>query len=352
MGRLLFAAAILLMASKLTVPGAIALSADVPRTPPPAQASARSSSVQASPRGTARASHATPPLTNGAAAFVPDKSAAAADALYAIPTRLDRIGRIIVPVMVNGQGPFSFVLDTGANATALTPHLARRLGLPVDEALMMMMNGVTGSAPFPTAPVNRVEAGAAVLTAQRLVVADASTVGADGVLGVDGFKDKVVLVDFIRDRVRVLDARAHRPSPELTRIPAKLRFGCLLIIDATVGSHRVKAVIDTGGQRTLGNMALHALLGLRRSGANHQNVAEVIGATEARQRGEQHVIQAISMGKLTIQGLVVTFGDFYVFKLWDLTSQPAIVIGMDMIGTLDTFGIDYTRDELQIRVRP
>jgi predicted aspartyl protease len=324
MGRLLFAAAILLMASKLPVPGAIAQSADVPRTPP---------------------------LTNGAAAFVPDKSAAAADALYAIPTRLDRIGRIIVPVMVNGQGPFSFVLDTGANATALTPHLALRLGLPVDETLMMMMNGVTGSALFPTAPVNRVEAGAAVLTAQRLVVADASTVGADGVLGVDGFKDKVVLVDFIRDRVRVLDARAHRPSPELTRIPAKLRFGSLLIIDATVGSHRVKAVIDTGGQRTLGNMALHALLGLR-SGANHQNVAEVIGATEARQKGEQHVIQAISMGQLTIKGLIVTFGDFYVFKLWDLTSQPAIVIGMDMIGTLDTFGIDYTRDELQIRVRP
>ena len=32
-----------------------------PGSPPPAQASARSSSVQGSPRGTARASHATPP---------------------------------------------------------------------------------------------------------------------------------------------------------------------------------------------------------------------------------------------------------------------------------------------------
>jgi hypothetical protein len=326
MGRFLLAAAILLIASNLRVPSAITRPTDVPPS-------------------------AAPTVTNGAAVFVPDKSPAAADALYAIPTRLDRIGRIIVPVMVNGQGPFSFVLDTGANATALTPHLASRLGLPVDETLMMTMNGVTGSASFPTAAVDRVEAGAAVLPAQRLVVANASTVGADGVLGVDGFKDKVVLVDFIRDRVRVLDARAHRPSPELTRIPARLRFGRLLIIDATVGSNRVKGVIDTGGQRTLGNMALYSALRLH-SGANERNVTDVIGATEARQTGEQHVVEAISMGRLTIRGLIVTFGDFYVFKLWDLTSQPAIVIGMDMIGTLDTFGIDYARDELQIRVRP
>ena len=57
------------------------------------------------------------------------------------------------------------------------------------------------------------------------------------------------------------------------------------------------------------------------------------------------------MGDLRITNLTVTFGDFYIFKLWDLRATPAIVIGMDMIGTLDTFGVDYLRREVQIRVR-
>jgi predicted aspartyl protease len=36
---------------------------------------------------------------------------------------------ILVPTFVNGQGPYDFVLDTGASATLLSPELAERLGL-------------------------------------------------------------------------------------------------------------------------------------------------------------------------------------------------------------------------------
>ena len=45
------------------------------------------------------------------------------------PTRRDRIGRIWAPVEINGQGPFRLVLATGASHSALTPRLARTLGL-------------------------------------------------------------------------------------------------------------------------------------------------------------------------------------------------------------------------------
>ncbi len=49
--------------------------------------------------------------------------------LFAAPTRLDRIGRVMTHVMVNGKGPFRFVIDTGASRSTLAPHLARSLGL-------------------------------------------------------------------------------------------------------------------------------------------------------------------------------------------------------------------------------
>ena len=36
---------------------------------------------------------------------------------------------VLVPVMVNGTGPYSFLLDTGATSTMLSPALASRLRL-------------------------------------------------------------------------------------------------------------------------------------------------------------------------------------------------------------------------------
>ena len=45
--------------------------------------------------------------------------------LFAAPTRLDRIGRVMTPVMVNGKGPFRFVIDTGASRSTLAPHRAK-----------------------------------------------------------------------------------------------------------------------------------------------------------------------------------------------------------------------------------
>ena len=45
----------------------------------------------------------------------------------------------------------------------------------------------------------------------------------------------------------------------------------------------------------------------------------------------------------------VTFADMYIFKQWQLTKEPAILIGMDALGVLDTLVIDYRRHELQLR---
>jgi predicted aspartyl protease len=40
---------------------------------------------------------------------------------------------VIVPVFVNGQGPFDFAVDTGASSTVLSADLAGRLGLSLEQ---------------------------------------------------------------------------------------------------------------------------------------------------------------------------------------------------------------------------
>ncbi|MBM3726101.1 MAG: hypothetical protein FJW40_11825 [Acidobacteria bacterium] len=56
-----------------------------------------------------------------------------------IPTRLSLI---TVPVSVDGQGPFRFLVDTGAESTVMDPALAARLGLaPTYRVELVNANG-------------------------------------------------------------------------------------------------------------------------------------------------------------------------------------------------------------------
>jgi hypothetical protein len=69
------------------------------------------------------------------------------------------------------------------------------------------------------------------------------------------------------------------------------------------------------------------------------------------QKGETFFTPAVDIGGLTIRGMRVTFGDMYIFDAWKMTEEPAILIGMDIIGLLDTLIIDYKRKELHLRPR-
>ncbi len=45
----------------------------------------------------------------------------------------------------------------------------------------------------------------------------------------------------------------------------------------------------------------------------------------------------------------INFVDLPIFERWRLSDEPALLIGMDVLGILDTLVIDYHRRELQIR---
>ena len=82
-----------------------------------------------------------------------------------------------------------------------------------------------------------------------------------------------------------------------------------------------------------------------------QHVTEVIGETLAKQPGELRVVPVLRIGSLQQVNPHVVFGDFHVFKLWKLEDEPAIVVGMDLLGSLASMLIDYQRCELQVRAR-
>jgi predicted aspartyl protease len=51
----------------------------------------------------------------------------------------------LVPVRINGRGPYPFAVDTGASASLIDARLAQKLSLP-DEGTTGLLSGVAGSA--------------------------------------------------------------------------------------------------------------------------------------------------------------------------------------------------------------
>ena len=270
---------------------------------------------------------------------------------FVAPTRRDRIGRIWAPVRINGQGPFRLVLDTGASHSALTPRLAATLGIPLDSGETVMLRGATGSVPVPMVPVETLEVGDVLIEPKRLAVVPDALGGAEGVLGSDGFDDRRIHIDFRRDSITIMRSKNQRASGGYMTIPVRHINGRLLVVGASLGGVPVKAVIDTGGQATLGNEALRTALEERKRRGYSVRAEEVTGATLDVQPGSTLDAPALALGAVLVQNPSLTFADFAIFEYWKMTDEPALLIGMDVLGLLDTLIIDYRRKELQVKLR-
>jgi predicted aspartyl protease len=270
---------------------------------------------------------------------------------YVAPTTRDRIGRIWAPVFLNGQGPFRLVLDTGASNSAVTPSIVAALNLATHPSKSVTLLGVTGAAPAPVVRIDSLRVGDLEQESLLLPVITDAFGGAEGVLGNLGLRDKRIFIDFRADRIDIRRSRGERAPQGMLTIPAQMSSRGLLMIPAKVGGIPTKAIIDTGGEMTIGNEALRVALEQRRA-ARDQRPDTVVGATQEAQDAISARTPSITLGDATrVSGARITFGDLYIFEHWRLTREPALMLGMDVLGMLDVLIIDYRRREVHVRLR-
>jgi predicted aspartyl protease len=118
---------------------------------------------------------------------------------------------VLVPVYINGAGPYRFVLDTGATLTCVDEELAERLQLPKPVGMLGYgaSVGETGTVGLHTIDTIKVgSASATRLTACALDLQRMEKVGltVDGLLGLNFLKSFKVTLDFER-KVLSLAAR-------------------------------------------------------------------------------------------------------------------------------------------------
>jgi predicted aspartyl protease len=267
---------------------------------------------------------------------------------FVAPTLRDQIGRIWAPVWINDKGPFRLVLDTGANHSGVTAQVAALLDIPLDQSPPVLLRGVTGIATVPTIRVDSFAVGDLTVRPAILPIVTDALGGAEGVLAADEFQDKRIVIDFKHDQIDI--RRSHNERARLGSVTIALEHSHvgLLMFHALVGSVRIQAIIDTGAQRTIGNLAMRdALIRHHAQGSPVQ----IFDVTAESQSGETFPSPPIHLGSIEILGARITYGEMHIFERWDLTKEPALLIGMDVLGLLDTFIIDYRRNELQLRMR-
>ena len=269
--------------------------------------------------------------------------------LSSAPTRIDRIGQIVVPVRIDGKGPFRFLLDTGANGSMVSPRLVKALGLAPGRGMIERVVGVTGTEALPWVLVRRLRVGRIVKTDVRMPISPSPVMThVDGILGLAGFGPVRVAVDFRHHRVSIdrsspgmlwgfLHIRAHRTPGGLLKVPGR------------VGGIAVEAVIDTGSPDTLGNLALRkALLTRQTLGA----ARPIYGVTRQVSSGGTALAPALFMGPVAIRHLPIVYSNVPIFREWHLESRPAVIIGMNVLDKVDSLVLDYPQASVYLLPAP
>jgi len=263
--------------------------------------------------------------------------------LLILDASLDQDARLTVPVMINGQGPFQFVVDTGADRSVLTPGIAERLALP--RGPDVMVHGVSGSVLSKTARVTLLRSGDSRLADATLPVLPYERIGADGLLGVDILEDRNIVIDFRKKQLEIRRSMPINGSYRLSRevsVVADEKFGRLTLADSRIAGARSLAFIDSGGGVSIGNMALaRAIAARRRRTADNVQQARLLTAGGEMMLGEFRVVPSIVMGELRITNIPMAFADLHIFDVWGLNDRPAALLGVDVLRLFARVELDF-----------
>ena len=117
---------------------------------------------------------------------------------YAAETSL-----VLVPVYLNGSGPYQFLLDTGATHTVVASRVAKKL--KVSDGRMERLITAGGAIPVSIGWFKELRIGQVRIPKPQVAVADLALLASfnvDGILGGDYLRSFSVVIDYLKHRIR------------------------------------------------------------------------------------------------------------------------------------------------------
>ncbi|MBO9714214.1 aspartyl protease family protein [Sphingomonas sp.] len=255
--------------------------------------------------------------------------------------------RLTVPVAVGGQGPYNFIIDTGAERTVVSRELAGTLQLAPGQPVSMV--SMTGTNTVSTVIVP--ELAITSIGDRHTIVApalEARNLGASGLLGIDTLSKHMVTIDFETGVMTVRKSERRRPAyshdPGEIVVTAKSQFGQLIVTDAHYGDTRIQVVLDTGSQITMGNQAFQRRV---RSRTAAPKTVELTSVTGARMAADYTLVPDINIGGVKFDWMPVAFAEVAPFRKFGLERKPAIMLGMDALRSFRRVEIDFPNRQVR-----
>lgn len=256
--------------------------------------------------------------------------------------------RMTVSVKLSGAGPYQFLVDTGADRTAVSRDLVSKLALP--SAGGAQLHTISGVSQIGTARVQNVELTERPETVDAAVL-DRAFIGADGIVGSDLLRSERVQFDFDKQTMTIVPSREpdFRPEEGTIVVRAWRKNGRLVVTDAEVDGRRLTVVIDTGSDVSIGNEALRSRLPIEDLVDIGKNV-ELESVTGAKIVGDSMFIRKMTIGDITLSNLAVVITDAHTFKQLGLADKPALLLGMNAMRAFKKVSIDFANKKFRVVV--
>lgn len=267
------------------------------------------------------------------------------------PLAADEIkSRLFIMVDVDGHGPFRFLVDSGADRSVIGAALAAQLSLPAGA--MVRLQGMAGPSRVGTVRIDTLKLGASTIPGIAAPALPERYLGGQGIVGIDALAEQRLMLDFDKKTITVQDARKPEPvsgGDEIV-VVARRRNGQLILTAASVGGVPIYAVIDTGSEITMGNLALQArIFGTRRAPIPRPIVlTSVTGQTLTANLA---TLPNIRIGGLDMAGVTVAFADAPPFRLFGLEKTPSLLIGTDVLEAFRRVALDFRGRRVRFTLR-
>ena len=255
---------------------------------------------------------------------------------------------ILLPVEANGEGPFEFILDTGAGTSLLSSELGEKLGVKILGSKEGQSAG--GAVSVSLAKLSSLAVASAKLDNVEVGVVDLShigkTVGAkiDGDLGYNFLKHFRITLDYRRSEIRFDDPKPAGRSMAVTQVAMRLASPAkpLILVDVYAnGRGPFQFAIDTGTSTTAITPELAKQLGVANSPIGPATTG---GAQVDVTAG---VLQSFQLGGARIDNLAVIVADFFAMLSNAIGAKLDGIVGYNFLRNYKV-ALDYPNETLSL----